>query len=347
MIRRLPAFSDCCRVGRVNLVASEQHGEVTFGGLPGSRRDGHRHSRRQENQAVTDPQGAYSFPDLADGVWTIQVEMLGFSTVQGEITAGARHAAGDVGTENVAARSDPRGSSVGRSGPNPVVTAAPAPAASRKNRNRSGRQRSRTGSRRNGPTRRRRPSDQWQRKQRRQLAHSRCSRPSATTATAGDRFTTAAWESSWTIPFGTRVSFPSPARTRPNRLTTISPAPLISAGRCRIPHLLTNGPNFFVGYQWMRNRNDTIGTALMPTLAQRDGEVSPGHRLIPKSQISPQALALLALSAAELYRSRRLQLSGSAGGRQPSGQPAIPFEPEHRSQESGLRQIRISEHAPG
>ena len=38
--------------------------------------------------AVTDPQGAYSFPDLTDGVWTIQVEMLGFSTLKGEVTIG-------------------------------------------------------------------------------------------------------------------------------------------------------------------------------------------------------------------------------------------------------------------
>ena len=65
-------------------------------------------------------------------------------------------------------------------------------------------------------------------------------------------------------------------------------------GPLRIPHLLKNGPNFFVAYQWTRNRNDTIGTALMPTAAQRDGDVSPGI-LVPKSQISPQALALLNL----------------------------------------------------
>ena len=61
-------------------------------------------------------------------------------------------------------------------------------------------------------------------------------------------------------------------------------------GPLRIPHLLKNGPNFFVGYQWMRNRNDTIGTALMPT-ARNARATSRRASSIPKSQISPQALA--------------------------------------------------------
>jgi Carboxypeptidase regulatory-like domain len=35
--------------------------------------------------AITDQQGAYSFPELADGPFTVQVEMLGFSTVKQEV----------------------------------------------------------------------------------------------------------------------------------------------------------------------------------------------------------------------------------------------------------------------
>ncbi len=35
--------------------------------------------------AVSDPQGQYSFPDLADGVWNLQVEMLCFSTLKMEV----------------------------------------------------------------------------------------------------------------------------------------------------------------------------------------------------------------------------------------------------------------------
>ena len=69
-------------------------------------------------------------------------------------------------------------------------------------------------------------------------------------------------------------------------------------GPLRIPHLIRNGPNFFVGYQWMRSRNASVGTALMPTAAERAGDLSQllGRPLvIPKSDISPQAQALLNL----------------------------------------------------
>src|SRR6185436_7087233 len=35
--------------------------------------------------AITNPQGAYSFPDLQDGSWTIEVEMLGFTPAMQEV----------------------------------------------------------------------------------------------------------------------------------------------------------------------------------------------------------------------------------------------------------------------
>ena len=88
MIRRL--LRSLVAVGLIvfNLMASEQHGEVTFGGLPVPGATVTATQGEKKSTAITDPQGAYSFPDLADGVWTIQIEMLGFAPVQGEITAG-------------------------------------------------------------------------------------------------------------------------------------------------------------------------------------------------------------------------------------------------------------------
>ncbi len=75
-------------------------------------------------------------------------------------------------------------------------------------------------------------------------------------------------------------------------------------GPLRIPHLLRNGPNFFVGYQWTRDRNASTQSALMPSAAERNGIFSnsvldpltgaafPGN-VIPQNRISPQARALL------------------------------------------------------
>jgi hypothetical protein len=72
-----------------------------------------------------------------------------------------------------------------------------------------------------------------------------------------------------------------------SRLTGV----LTLGGPLRIPHLLKNGPVFFLGYQWTRNRDATATPGLMPTLAQRNGDFS--GNVIPPSRLSPQALALL------------------------------------------------------
>ena len=108
--------------------------------------------------------------------------------------------------------------------------------------------------------------------------HSRCSRPSATIATEarslyngglGIFIDNSVWDArQFSI---TGQDTPKPAYNHFN-------SSIYFGGPLKIPHLLKNGPNFFVGYQWMRNRNDTIGTALMPTLAQRDGDLSPTLR---------------------------------------------------------------------
>ena len=64
-------------VALAGLFASEHHGVVKSGGLPVP---GATITATQDSKKVvttTDDQGAYMFPDLVEGVWTIQVEMLG------------------------------------------------------------------------------------------------------------------------------------------------------------------------------------------------------------------------------------------------------------------------------
>src|SRR5579863_4781255 len=70
-----------------NIFGSEQNGAVTFGGLPVPGATVTASQGDKKFTTVTDQQGKYSFPDLADGVWTIQVEMSGFTPAKGEITA--------------------------------------------------------------------------------------------------------------------------------------------------------------------------------------------------------------------------------------------------------------------
>ena len=92
-----------------------------------------------------------------------------------------------------------------------------------------------------------------------------------------------------------------------NRFTGIATI----GGPIRIPHLFYHGPNFFVGYQWTRDRQASTIPGLVPTLAERNGDLSntldvngkpvsvinpttgqPFTGIIP---VSAQAQALLAL----------------------------------------------------
>ena len=80
----LIAFLLAC-LAAPGLSASEHHGVVQSGGLPVP---GATVSAIQGDKKVvttTDDQGAYSFANLADGVWTIEVDMFGFSKLSREV----------------------------------------------------------------------------------------------------------------------------------------------------------------------------------------------------------------------------------------------------------------------
>ena len=76
-------------VGGVVLTAADRAGHVTFGGLPvpGATIT----ATRDTTQFVTstDQEGVYRLTNLAEGVWTIRVEMFGFATVTHTLTVPA------------------------------------------------------------------------------------------------------------------------------------------------------------------------------------------------------------------------------------------------------------------
>jgi hypothetical protein len=77
-------------------MASEYHGPVTFGGLPvpGTTVKVTATQGNKTVVAITDEQGLYTFPDLADGKWTIEIEMTGFAPVKQEVTVAPNAPAG-------------------------------------------------------------------------------------------------------------------------------------------------------------------------------------------------------------------------------------------------------------
>ncbi len=75
-------------------LGAEYHGQVTFGGLavPGATVTATQGDKQLAT--TTDPQGLYSFPDLADGKWTIEVRMTGFATIKQDVVIGPNAPAG-------------------------------------------------------------------------------------------------------------------------------------------------------------------------------------------------------------------------------------------------------------
>src|SRR6185295_9789834 len=74
---------------RVGLLASPHAGQVTFGGLPVPGATVVATQGDKQVVTTTDQQGIYRLPDLADGGWTVRVEMLGFAKLAKDVTVAA------------------------------------------------------------------------------------------------------------------------------------------------------------------------------------------------------------------------------------------------------------------
>ena len=67
------------------LLVSGHHGQVTFNGVPVPGATVTVVQTDKTFTSITDQEGLYSFPQLAEGSFTVQVEMLGFSTIKQEV----------------------------------------------------------------------------------------------------------------------------------------------------------------------------------------------------------------------------------------------------------------------
>ncbi len=296
----------------VRSAAAQHHGLVKFNGLPvpGATVTASRGDTRLA--VITDEQGVYAFPGLPPGTWTLSIEMTGFAKAEREIAAGSGAAVVEwelkmlpLEAMNVQPRTSTQ-TSVQRTvtdapGPNPDA-ATPAPAAT---------------------------SDAFRNLSPEQLQQ----RAADSFLISGSANNGAASPFSQSPAFGNNRRGPGSLYTgnlgvivgnsaldaRPFSLTgQNTPRPdynrvqgvLSFGGPLRIPHLLRrNGPNLTLNYQWLRNHNVTAQSGMMPTAAERNGDLSrwsnaitdpatglpfPGNA-IPSNRISPQATALLSL----------------------------------------------------
>src|SRR4051812_44824880 len=74
---------------RVSVAAADHHGRVTFGAVPVPGATVTVVQGDQQRVTVTDQDGVYRIADIAEGVWTVRVEMVGFATISRDVTIAA------------------------------------------------------------------------------------------------------------------------------------------------------------------------------------------------------------------------------------------------------------------
>ncbi len=294
------------------VTAAEHHGTVTFGGLPVPGATVTAMQGDQKLAVITDPQGAYAFPDLREGTWTLQLEMPGFAPLTQDVSVvpGSAPAAWELKLlpfdeivrvvpavpQPEAAKPPPATSTVASANPAPTQNLQVAPRASSPQR---GFQRAEVNAApgesaaaaaipsNSGSTDQ---NDLAQRAsdgllingsqlnggssavgQNAAFGNNRRGAASLYNGSLGFIFDNSTLDAR---PFSlTGQDTPKAAYGNIQGMATLG-------GVLKIPHVIRNGPVFFVAYQWARIRNASTQSALVPTEAQRADAISPQARAL-------------------------------------------------------------------
>ncbi|HEY4362141.1 MAG TPA: carboxypeptidase regulatory-like domain-containing protein [Bryobacteraceae bacterium] len=304
-------------LGVFELRAAEHHGQVTFAGVavPGAKVTATQGDKKLT--AVTDMDGVYSFPDLADGTWSIQVEMSGFTPEKQDVTASAMPVfemkmlgleAMNATVQAAPLRTEVRPANTAT--PTPVKPAAPKPGAAKPPAQTAAAAPAEAA-----------PTDEAQSRAADGFlingsSNNGASSPFALNPAFGNnrRGGRSLYNGSIGLNLGNSVLDARPFSLTGQNTEKPTTSRLVGlfnfGGPVKIPRLLPrNGPNFTVNYQWTRSRNGTTQTGLLPTDAQRAGDLSSittpvldpltgkqfAGNQIPLNRISPQAVSLQAL----------------------------------------------------
>jgi trimeric autotransporter adhesin len=333
------------------LAASEHHGQANFGGLPIPGVTVTATQGDKKLVTISDSQGMYSFPDLPDGVWSFEIEMLCFAPIKQDVTIGS-----DAAIPNWELKLLPFEEIKAQAGPQqektPVSVAINAPAATPAPESADAAKPAKKG-KKTAPAPANTPGG-FQRADVNASKSAAATQSNANAAAAASENTAnnddlskraadgllinGTANNGASSPFATNPAFGnnriglrslyngslgltldnSALDARSYSITgqdTLKPATnrftglAQFGGPLRIPHLIRNGPNFVLLYQWVRNRTSNSTPGLVPTVAERSGDLSqtgvpaidpitglpfPGN-IIPQNRISPQATSLLNL----------------------------------------------------
>jgi hypothetical protein len=291
----------------LSLRAAEHRGRVLYGGLPVPGAGVTATQGGQKRFALTDDDGRYVIPDLAGGVWTVEVEMQLFRTERREVAVadGASEVEWELRLAEAAVPARPAGppaagtrfqrapvrAAAGAAAS--VAAAPPDPAAAAELAERAADGLLINGSANNPAASvfAQLPTFGNYRRGQRPLYN----------GNLGLVLNASAFDArSYSL---TGQNTPKPDYRRVQGL-------LAFGGPLKIPGLIRrNGPVFTLNYQWARTSNARTQTGLLPTASERAGDFSAVGRpildpaggppfagnLIPASRISPQARALLTL----------------------------------------------------
>jgi len=305
------------------LFGAEHHGIVKFAGLPVPGVTVIATQGDKKVTAVTGPDGSYNIPDLADGPWTISVEMLCFTPEKRDMTVGPGAPRSEW--ELKLMPFDEIKASAPAAPPAPSVTVAPPTPVQTSSNNKKppkGKNAAPTVPMQTGFQRANVNASTTP-----QAGAPASDAPSAVPGEAANQSSTDSFaingsaNNAAASPFGQSGAFGNNRRgpgslyngnlglslgnafldARSYSLTGLdTPKPNYNhlnimgsvGGPIRLPHVrFVAPPAFFVSYQLGRNRNASTVPASVPTQDQRNGILA--DRVIPQSLISPQAKALL------------------------------------------------------
>jgi len=295
-------------------LASEYHGQVIFGGLPVPGATVTATQGTKKVSVITDQQGTYFFPDLADGAWTIDIEMQCFSPLKQEVTIASNTPAVQFELKLLSLDQIMAQAKLVKVEPKPVITAAAAPAPPK-----PGEAKPADTPAPEAP----KPSDETSEKANDgflvngSVNNAATSQFSLAPAFGNQRKTGKGLYNGGLAVILDNSAFDArpyslsglnSPRSSYNRVTGV----FTLGGPINIKRLMPKGPNFFLAYQWTRDRNATTLSGLVPTDLERSGDLSqslnslgqpirifdptglqyPGNKV---PTISQQAAALLTL----------------------------------------------------
>src|ERR1700730_10169213 len=249
--------------------ASEYRGQVTFGGLPLPGATVTVTQGTKKMTAVTDQGGLYTFSDLADGPGKIEIEMLCFSTITADITISPATLPGKWELTLLPLDQITKLTKLPPA-PVPSLTARPKTPAAAINEN--------------APEMPKPAEDANQQSSDGFLVNGSVNNAATSRFSLDQAFGNRRYNSKSLYTGGLAAVYDNSALdARPYSLSGLNTPKaayhritgiFTLGGPVKIPHLLPRGRTFFVAYAWTRNRTAETESGLVPTDAERSGDLS-------------------------------------------------------------------------